>query len=94
MPFLRLGPERDTQGQSALGEENGVLWGGDAYQPSKASEQRIGLDGLGLPESLVQTQRRLCGNTECSSGWTAPWRSRRRPILKGDGGVAADAYWL
>lgn len=31
---------------------------------------------------------RVCGNLECAGGWTAPWRSRKRPIFEGQWGCA------
>ena len=31
-------------------------------------------------------QRRLCGNSECSNAWTAPWRSKKRPVFEGQWG--------
>ncbi len=69
---------------SALRIGNGVAWQEDEY---KASNDIAGLGGLGLSQSLEQReQRRLCGNIECSSGWTMPWRSRRRPIFEGQWG--------
>jgi hypothetical protein len=65
---------------------NGTTWGEDQYRPSKNT---VGLDGLGLPESLKQVQqRRLCGNAECTSGWTMPWRNRRRPIFEAQWGCS------
>ena len=35
-----------------------------------------------------ETPRRSCGNAECASGWTMPWRSRRRPIFEGQWGCS------
>lgn len=32
--------------------------------------------------------RRACGNLECAGGWTAPWRSRRRPMFEGQWGCS------
>jgi hypothetical protein len=72
--------------QRALGAGNGLVWQGDKYTPSKNA---AGLDGIGLPASLAQVQqRRLCGNAECASGWTMPWRNRRRPIFEGQWGCS------
>lgn len=63
-----------------------LAWQEDEYRPSN---QIAGLGGLGLSVSLEQSQqRRLCGNAECSSGWTMPWRSRRRPIFEGQWGCS------
>ena len=31
----------------------------------------------------LKVPARVCGNPECAGGWTAPWRSRRRPIFEG-----------
>jgi hypothetical protein len=78
--------EADVLLRSALGTANGAMWGGDVYRPSG---RVTGIDGLGLPASLRQTQeRRLCGNVECASGWTIPWRNRRRPIFEGQWGCS------
>jgi len=89
MPFLgrRVGnSEADALLRGALGTANGAIWGGDTYRPSG---RITGLDGLGLPASLTQTQqRRPCGNAECASGWIVPWRNRRRPIFEGQWGCS------
>jgi Type II secretion system (T2SS), protein E, N-terminal domain len=72
--------------RSALGAGDGLAWQGDEYRPSKKAS---GLDGLGLPASLAKAQqRRLCGSAECASGWTMPWRNRRRPIFEGQWGCS------
>jgi len=65
-------------------EGNGTVWGEDEYSPSKNA---AGLDGLGLPAS-PKLQRRLWGNAECMSGWTMPWRNRRRPIFEAQWGCS------
>jgi Type II secretion system (T2SS), protein E, N-terminal domain len=71
---------------SALRIGNGVAWQEDEYG---ASNQVAGFGELGLSQSLDQgEQRTLCGNIECSSGWTMPWRSRRRPIFEGQWGCS------
>jgi hypothetical protein len=89
MPFLTKNvgdAEARASVQRILGANNGAAWRGDEYTPSKNVG---GLDGLGLPASLGQVQqRRLCGNVECSSGWTMPWRNRRRPIFEGQWGCS------
>jgi hypothetical protein len=84
MPFLgrrNSAPEDEVAVRGTLGGVGtGAVWGGDEYRPSGPVP---GLDGLGLPASLTQgRQRRLCGNLDCVSGWTVPWRSRRRPIFE------------
>ena len=80
MPFLtkkNAVPDSDLLMQGALGAGSGLAWGDDVYSPSKES---FGLNGVGLPASLGKTsQRRLCSNLECASGWTMPWRNRRGP---------------
>ena len=38
--------------------------------------------------SAVAEQQRLCGYAECSSGWTVPWRSRKRPVFEGQWGCS------
>jgi hypothetical protein len=72
MPFLEW--RNNSRTTEAL------LWEGDEYRPGNSSGR--GLDEIGLPASLVQPQRRLCGSAECASGWTMPWRNRRRPVFE------------
>lgn len=72
MPFL----ERRSNSRA----NDVLLWEGDGYTPESSSEH--GLNEIGLPASLVQSQRRLCGNADCASTWTMPWRRRRRPIFE------------
>jgi hypothetical protein len=45
---------------------------GDRFVPSGAA-QEIG---------EIAVQRRVCGSLECAGSWTAPWRSRKRPIFE------------
>lgn len=57
---------------------------------------RFGKPGDVQPQDLMRSERetlwsedparRVCGNPECAGGWTAPWRSRRRPIFEGQWG--------
>jgi hypothetical protein len=83
MPFLmkKTGDtEVGTLAQRALGAGAGLAWGDDDYRPSNGS---VGLSGLGLSPSLTRTQqRKLCNSAACASGWTRPWRNRRRPIFE------------
>jgi Type II secretion system (T2SS), protein E, N-terminal domain len=87
MPFLTR--KKNTAGitllmQGALGTVDGPAWGDDVYRPSDGG---VGVGGLGPSASLDPTsQRGLCGNPECASGWTRPWRRRRRPIFEGQWG--------
>lgn len=88
MPFLT----KKTAGMSvtslmpnSLRTGNGVAWQEDEYRPSN---QVTRLSGLGISPSVQQEHRRFCGNVECSSGWTMPWRSRRRPIFEGQWGCS------
>lgn len=76
MPFL---DKRDADRIA-----DALLFGGDEYRESS----RHRLDGVELPASLVQTQRRVCGNLDCAGGWTMPWRSRRRPMFEGRWGCS------
>lgn len=78
MPFLMRG----NSNQPA----NALMWKGDAYRAANSSTH--GLDGAGLPASLIQAERRLCGNAECASGWAMPWRNRRRPIFEDQWGCS------
>jgi hypothetical protein len=65
---------------------NGMAWEEDQYRPSKNA---TGPDRLALPASMRQVQQRtLCGNAECMSGWTMPWRNRRRPIFEAQWGCS------
>jgi hypothetical protein len=88
MPFLtrKTGvAEADALLQSAEAI-NRAAWGEDEYRPSKDAG---GLDGLGVPASLGQVQRRRsCANAECTSAWTMPWRNRRRPIFEAQWGCS------
>lgn len=56
------------------------LFGEDRYSPDALGTQ--GAEGVLLPATLAQAQRRLCGSVDCAGGWTMPWRSRRRPIFE------------
>jgi hypothetical protein len=89
MPFLmKKTGDADANAlmQGVLGTGNGLAWQDDEYRPSNNT---AGLAGLGLAASLGQVQqRRLCGNAECASGWTMPWRNRRRPIFEGQWGCS------
>ncbi len=78
MSFLERGNNGRTTGA--------LIWEGDAYRPSNFPEHDP--DEVGLPASLAQAHRRLCGSAECESGWTMPWRSRRRPIFEGQWGCS------
>ncbi len=87
MPFLTRKTESSEHHalmQPVGGVSDGLAWEGDEYTPSKGT---AGIDGFGLPASLATTRSgRLCGNPECASGWTKPWRNRRRPIFEGQWG--------
>jgi hypothetical protein len=89
MPFLtkKTGAMRvSTLMPSALRVGSGVAWQEDEYRPSN---QFAGLEGFGLPASMGKlSERRLCGSAECASGWTKPWRNRRRPIFEGQWGCS------
>ena len=45
---------------------------GDRFVPS----------GMAPEVSEVAAQRRVCGSPECAGAWTAPWRSRKRPVFE------------
>jgi hypothetical protein len=86
MPFLM----KKTEGRNAYGRGTGALatesdlkWAGDEYTPSPG-----GILGVEPSASGLTLQRRLCGNVECTSTWTAPWRNRRRPIFEGQWGCS------
>ena len=88
MPFLTkktgVTAEANTfvQGLRSTSE---TLWEEDRYRPSKDATDQA---GLGLPAMRKVQQRRLCGNAECMSGWTMPWRNRRRPIFESQWGCS------
>jgi hypothetical protein len=88
MPFLGRksgSAETDASIQSLL-VGNGLEWGDDEYRSSNSLARP---DGFGLPASLgKEQQRRLCGSAKCTSGWTLPWRNRRRPIFEGQWGCS------
>lgn len=72
MPFL----DRRNNGRTA----DTPLFGEDRYSAAVLPEQQ--LNGIGLPATLAEAQRRICGSADCAGGWTMPWRSRRRPIFE------------
>lgn len=56
----------------------------------KADDGRV-QSVMGVEREVLWTsdaERRGCGNPECAGGWTAPWRSRRRPIFEGQWGCS------
>jgi hypothetical protein len=63
---------------SFLGKNDGLLTR-DEYRPTGGGMEL-------LPHSDVT--RRSCSNPDCTSGWTMPWRSRRRPIFEGQWGCS------
>jgi len=65
--------------KSNSGVSSALLFEGDRY---------VSLEDTGLPASLAQAQRRLCGNVECAGGWTRPWKSRHRPVFEGQWGCS------
>src|SRR6185437_3571236 len=77
MPFLDRRSNR-AMDESLLERDqyNGVPWLGPQT------------DDVGLPTTLTEAQRRLCGSADCSGGWTMPWRSRRRPIFENQWGCS------
>ncbi len=58
--------------QAYSGDYGGLGWLDDRDQPSG--------ERAPLEPSLG---RRTCANPQCVSNWTAPWRSRKRPIFEG-----------
>jgi hypothetical protein len=63
---------------SFLGKNDSLL-ARDEYQPAS---------GAVSPSLFEETLRRSCSNLDCASGWTMPWRSRRRPIFEGQWGCS------
>ena len=76
MPFL-------MKKTGALATEGDLKWTRDEYTPSHG--QILGIESS---VSGSSPQRRACGNEECASTWTAPWRNRRRPIFEGQWGCS------
>lgn len=89
MPFLtrKTGFAESNALMPSTGTIDRVAWGEDVYRPSKSPG---GLDGLRPPpaSSAQVQQRRSCGNEECTSAWTMPWRNRRRPIFEAQWGCS------
>ncbi|WP_158944166.1 hypothetical protein [Granulicella sp. S190] len=89
MPFLmkKTGAMRvSALMPNAVRVGNGVAWQEDDYTPSS---QLPGFAGYGLPApSRKSSERRMCGSAECESGWTMPWRNKRRPIFEGQWGCS------
>jgi hypothetical protein len=71
---------------SSLRAGSGVGWQENEY---RTSNQFPGFAEYGLPASSKRSsERRVCGSFECESGWTMPWRSKRRPIFEGQWGCS------
>jgi Type II secretion system (T2SS), protein E, N-terminal domain len=88
MPFLTRKTEVAEASASMLASRtnDGAAWREDEYRPSANA---AGQNDPGLQASVRQVQqRRLCGNAECMSGWTMPWRNRRRPIFEAQWGCS------
>ena len=80
MPFLMKKTEsRSIDGSAASALAADLRWARDQYTPSQE---------LGIGSSAFLQQRRTCGNVECTSTWTAPWRNRRRPVFEGQWGCS------
>ena len=82
MPFL-MRKNVDGRDTGALAMERDSKWARDEFTPSQGENLRVEPSVSG-----PTLQRRLCGNVECASGWTAPWRNRRRPIFEGQWGCS------
>jgi hypothetical protein len=86
MPFLMKKTESrsiDGRVKGALTAEGDLKWTRDEYTPSHGQ-----IFGIESSISRSSPQRRTCGNMECASTWTAPWRNRRRPIFEGQWGCS------
>jgi hypothetical protein len=59
-------------------------WLGDDFSNPKYGSAGVPLDRV----SFEEIPRQSCSNPACSSGWTKPWRSRRRPIFEGQWGCS------
>jgi hypothetical protein len=66
----------------ALADAHRELRPGSSHKPDAGADGTSTLDANGASNRETD-RRRACGNADCSSGWTAPWRSRRRPIFEG-----------
>ena len=67
---------------SFLGKGSDV--GNDLYNPAKYGSSGALVERV----SFEEIPRQSCSNPACSSGWTKPWRSRRRPIFEGQWGCS------
>ena len=86
MPFLIKKTENrniDERITAALATGSDLRWTRDEYTPSRGQ-----IWGIESSVSGPSLQRRTCGNVECASTWTAPWRNRRRPIFEGQWGCS------
>jgi Type II secretion system (T2SS), protein E, N-terminal domain len=83
MPFLmkKTGTQNvDGRSMDVLAAESNLKEIHDKHRRSRGQTRRV--------DPTASTQRRLCGNMECASTWTAPWRNRRRPIFEGQWGCS------
>jgi hypothetical protein len=76
MPFLM----KKTESRSSASD---LKWTREEYAPSRGQALEVE-----PPASFGQSQRRSCGNMECVSTWTPPWRNRRRPVFEGQWGCS------
>jgi hypothetical protein len=85
MPFLmkKTGVSAANAFVQGLGATSGAAWEEDRYRPSRNAPGSLDFSAMRQAQ-----QRRLCGNAECMSGWTMPWRNRRRPIFEGQWGCS------
>jgi hypothetical protein len=64
----------NARAELAFATRDAALYGGDVYKPA--------------PQPTEEPAARVCGAVGCSSGWTKPWKSRRRPIFEEEWGCS------
>jgi hypothetical protein len=81
MPFLEKvsSPSGSITSSNIVGLDAALSMTRDVYSPKADVSLSVGLQ----TSEQAATKRRSCGNSECTSGWTMPWRSRRRPVFEG-----------
>jgi hypothetical protein len=59
-----------------------MLFLGKGAEDPLLGDDRFVPSGVVSEAAEVAAQRRVCGSVDCAGAWTAPWRSRKRPIFE------------